>query len=51
MAQVTLTFTIHKPWWTHLFFAGARFWAWCGLPVNVDRVSHWLAGHFKITAD
>ena len=46
---VKLVITIRKPWWTHVVFAGVRAWAFYGLPVDVDRLSHWLVGHFKIT--
>ena len=46
--EVTLQFTLRKPWWTHLAFAGARIAAALGVPVDVDRFSRWLGGHFKI---
>jgi hypothetical protein len=47
--QVKLVITICKPWWTHVFFGVVKVWAYCGLPVDVDRVSRRLGGHFKIT--
>ena len=49
--EITLTFRIRKPWWTHLAFSVAKLWVRCGLPFNLDRFSRWLAGHFKISAE
>ena len=47
--QVKMVITIRKPWWTHVFFGVVKVWAYCGLPVDVDRVSRWLGGYFKVT--
>lgn len=47
--ELIVTISIHKPWWAHLAFAGAKAWLWLGLPLDIDVFSKWLAGSFKIT--
>jgi hypothetical protein len=51
MGQVTISIRIRKPWWTHAAFAGAKALVRFGYPLDIDRFSRWLGGHFKITAE
>jgi len=51
VGEIVVTIRIKKPWWTHLAFRGALFLIWCGVPLNEDRFSKWLAGHFKVSVE
>lgn len=48
--EVKLVLAIRKPWWTFVVLLAVKGWARVGLPVNPDRLSGWLVGHFEITA-